>query len=94
MSTSDAAAEAAAIAAAQAAARTFNITLWTLYAFGVVVTALRTYARVTAVGWKNFEADDYLVWLAVVSAKWWSTPRPQHRHTHTRARFPTLTMDA
>lgn len=60
-------AEAAAIEAAQAAARTFNITLWTLYAFGVVTTALRTYARVKAVGWKHFEADDYLVWLAVVS---------------------------
>ncbi|KAG7290063.1 hypothetical protein NEMBOFW57_000055 [Staphylotrichum longicolle] len=59
-------AEVAAIEAAQAAARTFNITLWTLYAFGVVTTALRTYARVKAVGWKHFEADDYLVWLAVL----------------------------
>ncbi|RYO86983.1 hypothetical protein DL764_008919 [Monosporascus ibericus] len=52
--------------AAAAAARTFNITLWTLYAIGVLVTALRTYARVKAVGWKNFEADDYLVWVAVL----------------------------
>jgi hypothetical protein len=60
-------AEAAAIEAALAAARASNITLWTLYAFGVLITALRTYARVKAVGWKHFEADDYLVWVAVVS---------------------------
>ncbi len=61
------AAEAAAIEAAQAAARTFNITLWTLYAFGVLTTALRTYARVKAVGWKRFEPDDYLALVAIVS---------------------------
>ncbi|KAK4100639.1 hypothetical protein N658DRAFT_486676 [Parathielavia hyrcaniae] len=61
------AAEAAAVEAALAAARAFNITLWTLYAVGVLVTGLRTYARVKAVGWKRFEADDYLVWAAVVS---------------------------
>ncbi|KAK5662337.1 hypothetical protein OQA88_8244 [Cercophora sp. LCS_1] len=58
--------ELAAIAAAQAAARTFNITLWTLYAFGVMVTALRMYARAKAVGWKRLEGDDYLALLAVV----------------------------
>ncbi|KAJ4293830.1 hypothetical protein N0V88_005343 [Collariella sp. IMI 366227] len=60
---SDAAAEAA--AAAAAAARASDITLWTLYAFGVVITTLRTYARVKAVGWRHFETDDYLVWVAV-----------------------------
>lgn len=64
----DPAEQAAAIDAALAAARLFNITLWTLYAFGVLVTVLRTYARVKAVGWNRFEADDYLVWLAVVCA--------------------------
>ncbi|RYP40738.1 hypothetical protein DL767_001493 [Monosporascus sp. MG133] len=62
----DPAAEAAATEAALAAARMFNITLWTLYAFGVLITALRTYARVKAVGWKHLEADDYLVWVAVL----------------------------
>lgn len=62
----DPAAEAAAIQAALAAARAFNITLWTLYAFGVLTTCLRTYARVMAVGWERFEADDYLVWVAIV----------------------------
>jgi hypothetical protein len=63
----DPAEQAAAIEAVLEAARLFNITLWTLYAFGVLVTALRTYARVKAVGWSRFEADDYLVWVAVVS---------------------------
>lgn len=56
----------AAVEAALTAARTFNIKLWTLYAFGVLATGLRTYARVKLVGWKHFEADDYLVWVAVV----------------------------
>ncbi|KAK4112829.1 hypothetical protein N656DRAFT_77915 [Canariomyces notabilis] len=65
-SSPDPAAQAAAQAAAAEAARTFNVTLWTLYAFGVLVTVLRTYARVRAVGWKHFEADDYLVWVALL----------------------------
>jgi len=60
-------AEAAAVEAALAAARAFTITLWTLYAFGVVVTVLRTYARVVAVGWKRLEMDDFLAWVAIVS---------------------------
>ncbi|KAK4129231.1 hypothetical protein N657DRAFT_609369 [Parathielavia appendiculata] len=62
----EAAGAAGAEAALAAAARTFNITLWTLYAVGVLVTVLRTYARVMAVGWKRFEADDILVWVAVL----------------------------
>jgi hypothetical protein len=41
--------------------------LWALYAIGVAFTVLRTYARVLAVGHKNFHADDYLIWLAIVS---------------------------
>jgi hypothetical protein len=49
------------------AARNANITLWTLYAIGVLVTVLRTYARLKLAGWKRFQADDYLVWVAVVS---------------------------
>ncbi|KAK4230343.1 hypothetical protein QBC38DRAFT_469286 [Podospora fimiseda] len=63
---SDPAAEAAAMEAALAAARTFNITLWTLYAFGVLVTALRTYSRFLQVGFKNFDVDDYLAWVAIL----------------------------
>jgi hypothetical protein len=64
---SDSTAEATAQAAAMAAAfRTFNTELFTLYAFGVLVTVFRTYARVKAVGWRELKADDFLVWLAIV----------------------------
>lgn len=72
MSTSSAAdsaalaAAAAAAAAAQAAARASAIEMWTLYAIGVIITVLRTYARVKAVGFKNLRADDYLAWAAAV----------------------------
>ena len=63
---SDSAAQAAVAAAIAAALRTFNTELWTLYAFGVLVTILRTYARVKAVGVRDLRADDYIVWLAIV----------------------------
>lgn len=63
---SDSAAQAAAAAAIAAALRTFNTELWTLYAFGVLVTILRTYARVKAVGIRDLRADDLIVWLAIV----------------------------
>jgi hypothetical protein len=43
-----------------------TIELWTLYAFGVSFTILRTYARVVAVGVRELRADDYLIWFAVV----------------------------
>lgn len=56
----------AAQAAVAAALATFNTELWTLYAFGVLVTILRTYARVKAVGFRDLRADDFLVWLAIV----------------------------
>ncbi|KAF9697715.1 hypothetical protein EKO04_004516 [Ascochyta lentis] len=42
------------------------VELWTLYSFGVFFTALRTYARVTAVGIRELRADDYLIWVAVL----------------------------
>lgn len=63
---SDPDAAAAAAAAMAAALREFNIELWTLYAFGVLVTVLRTYARVKAVGVRELRADDFLVWIAIV----------------------------
>lgn len=56
----------AAQAAAAAAAQQFNIEAWTLLAVGLVVTALRTYARIKSVGFRKLEADDYLVWFAAV----------------------------
>lgn len=58
---------AAAMAAAMAAAvRDFNTELWTLYAFGVAVTILRTVARVKAVGFRDLQADDFIIWIAIV----------------------------
>jgi hypothetical protein len=53
--------------AAKAAAYQATVELWTLYSFGVAVTLLRTYARVRAVGFRNLKADDYLIWVAIVS---------------------------
>ncbi len=43
------------------------VELWTLYAFGVLVTTLRTYARLSAVGYRELRADDYLIWFAMVT---------------------------
>lgn len=63
---SDAAAQADMAAAIAAALRRFNTELWTLYTFGVLITAVRTYARVKAVGIRDLRADDFIVWLAIV----------------------------
>lgn len=57
----------AAQAAAAAAAEKFNIEAFTLLGVGLTVTILRTIARVKAVGWRNFQPDDYLAWAAAVS---------------------------
>lgn len=35
---------------------------------GVLTTILRTYARIKAVGIKGLRGDDYIIWLAIVSA--------------------------
>lgn len=42
--------------------------LWTLYAFGVSFTILRTYARIKAVGFRDLDWDDYLIWVAMVDS--------------------------
>lgn len=44
----------------------FTVELWTLYSIGVAITILRTYARAKVVGLRHLQADDYLVWVAVV----------------------------
>ncbi|RMY87211.1 hypothetical protein D0861_05515 [Hortaea werneckii] len=49
-----------------AAARQFNIEVFTLLAFGILVTALRTYTRLSSVGWKKIQADDFLALFAVL----------------------------
>ena len=45
----------------------FTIEAWTLLGVGILVTTLRTYARVRSIGIRGLQADDYLVWLGVVS---------------------------
>ena len=44
------------------------VELWTLYALAVSFTCLRTYARIIAVGPRELQVDDYLVWIAIVSS--------------------------
>jgi hypothetical protein len=56
----------AAQAAAAAAARQFNIEAFTLLGVGLTVTILRTYVRISSVGLKRLQVDDYLVWFAAV----------------------------
>lgn len=60
---------AAAAAAAEAALRQFVIEDWTLFAVGLSFTILRTFGRVKQVSWKGLQADDYLVWVAMVSSR-------------------------
>ncbi|CRG86688.1 hypothetical protein PISL3812_03698 [Talaromyces islandicus] len=43
-----------------------TVELWTLYAIGVAVTILRTFARVRSVGLGNLRLDDCLVWVAII----------------------------
>ncbi|KAL2682614.1 hypothetical protein Neosp_007066 [[Neocosmospora] mangrovei] len=49
-----------------AALRAFNIEAFTLLALALLITGLRTYVRISTVGFKNLWADDYLVLLAAV----------------------------
>ncbi|RMY76712.1 hypothetical protein D0863_01802 [Hortaea werneckii] len=49
-----------------AAARQFNIEVFTLLAVGILVTALRTYTRLSLVGWKKIQADDFLALFAIL----------------------------
>ena len=44
----------------------FENEAFSLLGVGVAIVALRTYARVSSVGVRNFMADDYLMLLAVV----------------------------
>jgi hypothetical protein len=57
---------AAQAAAAAAAARQFNIEAFTLLGIGLTITVLRTYVRISSVGWRRLQVDDYLVWFAAV----------------------------
>lgn len=58
--------ELAAQAAAAKAAQEFNIEAFTLLAIGLLITILRTYSRIVAVGFKRLGVDDFLAWFAAV----------------------------
>lgn len=62
----DPVAEAAAAAAAEKAAQEFYREVWVLLSVAVLAIILRTYARYRAVGFRNFQPDDVLVWIALV----------------------------
>lgn len=53
----------------QAAARAQGFTRdsWIFLSLAALITVLRTYSRWSIVGLKGFQADDLLVWLALVS---------------------------
>ncbi|KAI1266440.1 hypothetical protein F5Y18DRAFT_425681 [Xylariaceae sp. FL1019] len=46
--------------------RHFSIEAWTAFAVGIIFTSLRTFARVRQVGPREFQADDYLIWVAML----------------------------
>lgn len=50
-----------------AQAKSFTHDGFIFLGIAIAVTLLRTYARWDMVGFKRFQADDYLVWLALVS---------------------------
>lgn len=48
---------------------------WIFLALAALITILRTYSRWSMVGWKRLQADDVLVWLALVSENEKNYPR-------------------
>lgn len=50
-----------------AQAKSFTHDGFIFLGIGIAVTLLRTYARWDQAGFKRFQADDFLVWLALVS---------------------------
>lgn len=54
--------DAAEAARAEAAVLELVKEAWILLAFGILITGLRTYARVRAVGWAGLQWDDFLAW--------------------------------
>ncbi|OWT42588.1 hypothetical protein VFPPC_18279 [Pochonia chlamydosporia 170] len=53
-------------AAAEAAFKKFAVESWVLTSLAILICALRTYARVRAVGVRDLCLDDYMVWVGVV----------------------------
>jgi hypothetical protein len=54
------------MAAAMAAMRAFNVEAFTLLGIALAFTAIRSYARISSVGFRHLWADDYLVVFAAV----------------------------
>lgn len=54
------------VLAAMTSHTTFAVEAFTLLSIGIVIIFLRTYARLRQVGIQNFEADDYLMLLAII----------------------------
>jgi cytochrome b561 len=52
--------------AAAAALQQFIVEAFTLLGLGIAITALRTYARVKTVGFRQIEADEPLAWVAML----------------------------
>ncbi|KAJ4395959.1 hypothetical protein N0V93_000175 [Gnomoniopsis smithogilvyi] len=50
---------------AAARAQSFSREEWIFLAIAAIITILRTYSRWSMVGWRRFQADDVLVWLAL-----------------------------
>lgn len=63
------------------AVREFTQEDWILFSIGLAVTILRTFSRIKQVGFKGLQADDYLVWFAMVSL---TSNRSQLRCTPTQ----------
>ena len=55
--------------AAVAAMQRFVVEAFTLLGIEILVTTLRTYARVKTVGFRELSLDDLLAWLAMVSCQ-------------------------
>ncbi|RYO91997.1 hypothetical protein DL764_008200 [Monosporascus ibericus] len=53
----------AALAAAQEAMKRFSIEAWTLLSIGLLVTIVRTFGRIKALGFKGLQPDDFMVWV-------------------------------
>lgn len=66
----------------------FQKEAWTEYGIGVIILLLRIVARVRVVGFKNWQGDDYFVF--VVLAFWtvnFPFPRASQQNTLTDARL-------
>jgi len=47
---------------------------FTLLGVGLLFIGLRSYVRISTVGWKGLQADDYLMWVAAVCYSFYQQP--------------------